>query len=138
MWGIVRGIITVFGHVIELDKFSLKNGAMCSVRVRICIDLSSPLVPSACIPFRSENVWIEFKYERLPCFCYYCGEITHQTRLCLNASDFNIDFGGKYAPYGEWLRSDLNMKVFQHMKMGGLKKKGGITFGEGSYEEKKK
>lgn len=52
---------------------------MRSVRVRFSFEIAKALVPSVWIPFKSSHVWIEFKYERLPGFFYYCGRITHNS-----------------------------------------------------------
>lgn len=52
-----------------------------------------------------------------------------------------IKFGGKYAYYGEWLCSDVNMKFPAYVKEGGLKKKeADVAFvsGFGNVVEKRK
>lgn len=100
------------------------------VRARVNFDLSRALIPDAWVPFNSLKIWIEFKYERLPVFCYYCGRLTHQLKFCENPIDVCIDFGGKYALFGKWLRSNMNIKVSVHVKEGELKTKGGFTWGK--------
>lgn len=49
-------------------------------------------------------------------------------------------FGAKYVLYGEWMLSDMNMKVPLHAKNVGLNKKNieGFVFGSGSGQDKKK
>lgn len=120
---IVRGIVAFVGPTLELNKFSLISGKMQSVRFHISFDLSRFLVPWAWIPFNTEYDWIEFKYEGLPNFYYYCCKITHQSRFCLNFNGINIEFEGKHAMFGEWIRAGMNMKVPPHVKNGGVKKK---------------
>lgn len=117
---IVRGIVSFVGLVTEVVKFSLANSTMRSVRVRVKFDLSRALVPSVWIPFNSVYVWVELKYKHLHTFC---GKITYQSKSCEFPNDPCIGFGGKYALFGEWLRSNMNMKVPKHVKEGGLKKK---------------
>lgn len=63
------------------------------------------------------NVCVEFKYECLLYFCYYYGQITHQSRLCDKANDTFIDFEGKYTMFEEWIRSNMNLKVSQYVKV---------------------
>lgn len=83
-------------------------------------------------------VWIEFKYECLHTFFYFCEKITHQAKSCEFSTDSCIDFGGKHVLFRKWLASNLNMKVPKHVKECGLKKKQCFTFGKGDSREKKK
>lgn len=32
---------------------------------------------------RGSKIWVDFKYERAPIFCYYCGQIGHNEKLYL-------------------------------------------------------
>lgn len=84
--------------------------------------------------------WGEFKYKRLPKFCYYCGKLTLQSRLCNVANNVCIGFVEKYAQFGERLHWDMNMKVPMHVKSGGLnrKKVEGFVFGSNNDCDKKK
>lgn len=53
--------------------------------------------------FEEESVWVDFKYEQLTTFCFYCGLIGHLERNCggkmsdLKASRLNE------GQYGEWM-----------------------------------
>lgn len=51
-------------------------------------------------------IWLEFQYERLPDFCYYCGFLDHTERDCLEAFAAGI---GQIIPreYGESLRARM-------------------------------
>lgn len=51
---------------------------------------------------------------------------------------YALILGEKRALFGEWLRPNMNIKVPLHVKDGGLKKKGGFTFREGSSLDKKR
>lgn len=49
------------------------------VRVRILIDFSKPLRRGMFVNLgaAAENIWIDFKYERLADFCFSCGRVGH-------------------------------------------------------------
>ncbi|KAF5472052.1 hypothetical protein F2P56_008799 [Juglans regia] len=74
-----------------------------------------------------DNVWIHFKYERLPQFCYCYGLLGHGDRDCLlwNSNKEKFELDG--FPYGPWLRvggplvrSKFKGEVKQNMMDGSL------------------
>ena len=52
----------------------------------------------------NEEIWVSFKYEKLPNFCYWCGLISH------NGKDYDVGLvrkepvNTKPHEYGPWLR----------------------------------
>ncbi|CAL5412784.1 unnamed protein product [Camellia sinensis] len=53
----------------------------------------------------ADPLWVDFKYERLPIFCYFCGMLGHSERDC------DAKISAAVAPiavpqYGSWLRMD--------------------------------
>ncbi|KAF3443814.1 hypothetical protein FNV43_RR13504 [Rhamnella rubrinervis] len=55
-----------------------------------------------------EDLWIQFKYERLSDFCYKCGFIDHVTGRCDRSEPImlsnKVDWRGKL--YGPWLKAE--------------------------------
>ena len=73
--------------------------------VHVEIDVSKPLCRGRRIaPDDNEEIWVSFKYEKLPNFCYWCGVISHDGKECevwLTRKDLEITEPHEYGP---WLR----------------------------------
>ncbi|KAI8574264.1 hypothetical protein RHMOL_Rhmol01G0341400 [Rhododendron molle] len=70
------------------------------LRVRVEINLSQPLPKGFWLRKKSaltKDLWISYKYEKLPDFCYACGRIGHDNRVC-NYSPHNETFNSGYGP----------------------------------------
>ncbi|XP_019155276.1 PREDICTED: uncharacterized protein LOC109152160 [Ipomoea nil] len=53
------------------------------IRIQVGIDITRPLRRRMKVkPPRSEATWVDFKYERLPTFCFICGIIGHADKYC--------------------------------------------------------
>lgn len=55
------------------------------LRVKIRLDLKKPLA-------RGKKVtiyWIPIQYEKLPRFCFTCGQIIHENGVCMQSSKRN-------------------------------------------------
>lgn len=75
------------------------------VKLFVEIDLKNPLLRGSHLKFEEESVWVDFKYEQLTTFCFYCGLVGHLEKNCggkmkdLTASRLNE------GQYGEWLKA---------------------------------
>jgi hypothetical protein len=52
------------------------------LRLRVTIDITKPLDRGRDLNFAGKSSWVEFKYEKLPLFCFQCGRIVHGPRGC--------------------------------------------------------
>lgn len=53
------------------------------VRVRVTLDVYQPLCRGRVIQLEEGGkIWVNFKYERLPNFCYWCGCFDHGDKDC--------------------------------------------------------
>lgn len=70
------------GEVLEVD-FRTQHRVLIGqfVPVKVLFDTTLPLIPgfNFCRPQR-EDVWIQFRYERLLEFCFNCGRLGHGLR----------------------------------------------------------
>ena len=76
------------------------------VQVRVTLDVFQPLCRGRIIKLEGgEKVWVNFRYERLPNICYWCGCFDHGDRDC----DFWIQSKGTLKPkqqqFGSWIRA---------------------------------
>ncbi|KAL8494414.1 hypothetical protein ACS0TY_025284 [Phlomoides rotata] len=100
------------GDVLEIDKGSV-DGFSRSVRVRVKVDLLKPVKRGTKLEISNSSVWVPFKYERLPSFCYICGLMGHMKRECDlpdEGSDI-VTLPEDKLPFGEWLRESPARKV---------------------------
>ncbi|KAE9465719.1 hypothetical protein C3L33_02375, partial [Rhododendron williamsianum] len=75
------------------------------IRIRTYFNVMQPLKRGCMIRFASNSpVWVEFRYEKLPSFCRYCGCVGHEM---LNCDKRFLDLENEVVQplqYGEWLR----------------------------------
>ncbi|KAL8492052.1 hypothetical protein ACS0TY_023609 [Phlomoides rotata] len=89
-------------EVVEIDKTSTMGFGR-SIRVKVNLDITKPLKTGINILNTDGRlVWIPFKFERLPSFCFLCGLIGHMKRECdfvaekqelLNIPDEKLPYG---------------------------------------------
>lgn len=126
-------------HGLEVDKFSLPNARKLGecigevkqiddilgpmgldrdyLRVKVEIDTTRPLL--AGINYTRTNGTIgraEVKYERLPDFCFGCGLIGHNERICRVPLVMN-DNGDDGPMYGPWIKGERPKKRGQNCKI---------------------
>ena len=96
------------GMVEQVEKITEWHGGGNFMRVRVQLDITQPLCKGRKIWFGGEqDHWVSFKFERLPIFCYWCGQISHDDKDCT----IWLNSRGKLTPdkqeYGAWLRGEL-------------------------------
>ncbi|WOH01895.1 hypothetical protein DCAR_0521281 [Daucus carota subsp. sativus] len=80
---VLKSIGNFVGRYMESDPKNFQGLFRDYLRVRVAIDISRPLKSQMRIKKPGgEWLWIHFKYERLPSFCFYCGKIGHSEKFC--------------------------------------------------------
>ena len=79
---VVEKICEVISDVLHLkDPKDADGGSV--LRLKISIDMSLPLCRGWLVTLENDKqVWVSFKYERLPNLCYWCGHLTHVDKDC--------------------------------------------------------
>ena len=91
------------GEVLEMEVNDEGVGWGEYLRVRIVLDLSKPLSRGRRLKLRERSIWIPFKYEKIPRFCFSCGVICHGARGCVQPGGSLGVGDGKEVQFGKWL-----------------------------------
>lgn len=92
------------GVVEEVDILDGDVGWGEYLRVRIFLDVSKPLARGRLLHLQGKSVWVAFKYEKIPKFCYNCGVIRHGKLGCSAQGRRRNPGSDSDQPYGPWLR----------------------------------
>lgn len=82
-----------------------KGGRLLKLLVKV--ELENPLIRGTKINLDDEVIWVEFRYEMLPTFCYYCGIIDYVEKFCDNKMEYLRKERVREGEYGEWMRANL-------------------------------
>jgi hypothetical protein len=92
------------GQLMDVDVAGDGAGWGRCLRIRVTLDLTKPLDRGRALNLGGKTSWVEFRYEKLPLFCFRCGCIVHGPRGCPvpSSSRVNTDDTKKW---GVWLRA---------------------------------
>ncbi|KAF4354375.1 hypothetical protein F8388_026184 [Cannabis sativa] len=82
--------------------------SMSNLRFRATIDINKSIFSGFFLRRqRLKDLWIQYKYERLPKMCFKCGVLTHDQSTCFKSPTIIKDANGSIYPmFGVWLKSD--------------------------------
>ena len=102
-----RAIGASLGQVLEVDVEDTGVQWGRCLRVKVEIDVTRKLIRGRKINIEKEEArWVQFKYERLPNFCYRCGLLEHDQRECSEKVGHGKGDEKEELQYGAWMRGD--------------------------------
>ena len=88
-----------------MDHFEIQQANGVIVKALVWMNVGKPLKKGSNAGSRKDgNFWVDFKYERLAQFCYYCGMIGHEEKGCAKAIMDEKNGGGKSLNLGPRLK----------------------------------
>ncbi|KAJ1378034.1 Zinc finger, CCHC-type [Sesbania bispinosa] len=70
------------GPVREVDIYEIKDSGQ-FVKVLVELNIKKPLLSGILVGSKKDGItWVDFRYEKLPQFCYRCGQIGHEEDMC--------------------------------------------------------
>ena len=102
-----KAIGASLGQVLDVDVEDIGVQWGRCLRVRVEIGVTRKLIRGRKINIEKEEArWVQFKYERLPNFCYKCGLLEHDQRECSESMGFGKGDEKDELQYGAWMRGD--------------------------------
>ena len=92
-----------------VEKVDVEEKGFCRgsyLRIRVSLDITLPLCRGCTVRMgESGKIWVDFKYERLPIFCYWCGKVDHDERDCLLWIRSKETLRAEDKQFGPWMRA---------------------------------
>ncbi|KAK9987218.1 hypothetical protein SO802_032169 [Lithocarpus litseifolius] len=107
---------STIGEVLEVDVAETGVQWGKCLRVRVKVDVTKKLVRGKKVTIEGgEGRWVQFKYERLPNFCYHCGLLSHDLKECPEVKNHGGHLELKTLQYGAWLRGEVMRKSIREV-----------------------
>uniref|UniRef100_A0A2N9ICC4 CCHC-type domain-containing protein n=1 Tax=Fagus sylvatica TaxID=28930 RepID=A0A2N9ICC4_FAGSY len=94
------------GQIIHVSDGGDSAAGGQAMRIRVRVDITKQLCRGRRAQLeKNKEIWISFKYERLPNFCYWCGLLTHTEKDCpcwlRNQNTLRVED----QQFGAWMRA---------------------------------
>ena len=97
-----REVGNSLGRFPEMDKRACQSDQALFMHFRVELPIDKPLRRGGnVVSLDGEKFWVNFKYERLPTFCFLCGKLGHDDKHCLVFPNWQ----STPKQYGEWLKA---------------------------------
>ncbi|KAK9991307.1 hypothetical protein SO802_026292 [Lithocarpus litseifolius] len=109
--GVAEELCTAVGEVCKDTKLSEMDGGH-YFRVKTTVDITFPLCRGRKISLENGATgWVNFKYERLPILCYWCGHLDHIDKDCDRWIESNGSLSPEDREYGPWIRASPSVML---------------------------
>ncbi|QHO52250.1 uncharacterized protein DS421_2g37840 [Arachis hypogaea] len=100
-------LAAVAGEVLECNLYDGGNGQGLFIKAKVKLDVNQPIKRGTNIGSKEDGIaWVDFKYEKLPTLCYFCGRLGHDEGTCEEAEKKEDGSKQKSKGLGTWIRAD--------------------------------
>ncbi|XP_041027053.1 uncharacterized protein LOC121267271 [Juglans microcarpa x Juglans regia] len=100
-----EAISSSIGKVLEVDGEENEVAWGRFIRVKVECELIKPLAWGRTVNYERKQIWIPFRYEKLPKICFRCGCILHSKQGCLGGEGEGSKAEGDLRQFGAWMRA---------------------------------
>jgi hypothetical protein len=93
------------GEVVDVDVAGDGSGWGRCLRIRVRINLQEPLERGRALHLGGKSYWVNFRYEKLPMFCFHCGRVLHGPTGCPVKGKSRRFAEEETKEWGVWLRA---------------------------------
>ncbi|CAA0816296.1 Unknown protein [Striga hermonthica] len=86
------------------------------IKILVQIDLNEPLLRGTKLKMGNDSIWVDFRYENLQSFCYYCGLIGHSERECNWKKEDIKENKRNPGQFGDWLKASTALSSFNRAR----------------------
>jgi hypothetical protein len=97
------------GTVEAVDRDGDRMGWGAYLCVKIRMDITKPLPWGRKLNIEGKVMWVTFKYECLPKFCFHCGVLNHGKTRCSKKSELRHPEANPQ--YGPWLKANFSTRI---------------------------
>lgn len=99
------------GKVLDSALFEFPDKKT-TIKVKVEVDSTKPIKTGVNIGSLQDGVlWVDFRYEKLPLFCFLCGIIGHGNLGCPKNQNLSEDTEMADYPFGPWLRTNIAGRI---------------------------
>ncbi|CAH9148570.1 unnamed protein product [Cuscuta epithymum] len=80
--GSAKKIGNFLGSFIKFEMSHYDGNQGSYLRIKVCLDVRRPLKKGTTLIKDGVQHWVDFKYEKLPSFCFLCDIIGHSNKFC--------------------------------------------------------